>query len=76
MLIVALNVRKVQSMGKKKAIKPLIHVTVSLGLFYVVVEAEGLENEIIGPFKSLDDAEIEKINQRKLRKNKWQNVEP
>lgn len=63
-------------MGKKKASKPLIQVTVSLGLFYVVIEAEGLENEIIGPFKTLDDAEIEKINQKKLLKNKGQSVEP
>jgi hypothetical protein len=55
-------------MGKKKTRKPLIHITTSLGLFYVAIEREGVDAELIGPFKNLDDAEIEKINQKKLLK--------
>ncbi|MGO4449096.1 hypothetical protein AB4Y96_09225 [Phyllobacterium sp. TAF24] len=61
-------------MGKKKTGKPLIHITTSLGLFYVAIEREGSETELVGPFKSLDDAEIEKINQKKLNKKKYQDA--
>ncbi|MBA8877406.1 hypothetical protein FHW16_001088 [Phyllobacterium myrsinacearum] len=57
-------------MAKKKTGKPIIHVTANLGLFYVAIEYEGAESQLIGPFRDLDDAEIEKINQKKLHKKK------
>jgi hypothetical protein len=54
--------------GKKKTKKPTIHVTTSLGLFYVKVEHNGEELDVIGPFKSLAEANNEQAKQKKLRK--------
>ena len=55
-------------MAKKMTKKPTIHVTASLGLFYVKVEQNGEEIDLIGPFKTLADADDERAKQKKLRK--------
>lgn len=57
-------------MSKKKTKKPVMYVTTSLGLFYLRIEAGSANPEMIGPFKTLAEAEDEQPRQAKLRKNK------
>lgn len=57
-------------MSKKKNKKPVMYVTTSLGLFYLRIEDGSADPEIIGPFKTLAEAEDEQARQTKLRKNK------
>ncbi|MET3648048.1 hypothetical protein [Phyllobacterium ifriqiyense] len=57
-------------MPKKKTKKPSMYVTPSLGLFYLNIEYATDESEIIGPFRTLAEAEEERSRQTKLRKAK------
>ena len=58
------------SKKKNKNNKLVMYVTTSLGLFYLNIEVGGAEPEMVGPFKTLADAEEEQARQAKLRKNK------
>lgn len=57
-------------MSKKKNKKPVMYVTPSLGLFYLNIEFSDQEVEMLGPYKTLAEAEDEKARQTKLRKKK------
>ncbi|MEP7452732.1 hypothetical protein [Phyllobacterium sp. SB3] len=57
-------------MAKKKNKKLSTYVTTSLGLFYLNIEDGSPEPEIMGPFKTLAEAEEEQTRQSKLRKSK------
>jgi hypothetical protein len=54
--------------AKRTTKKLMIHVTANLGLFYVKVEQNGEEIDLIGPFKLFADADDERAKQKKLRK--------
>ncbi|CAN7712929.1 hypothetical protein LJR231_005982 [Phyllobacterium sp. LjRoot231] len=55
-------------MAKKKNKKPTTFVTASLGLFYLRIEHDGVEADVVGPFKTLAEAEEEQAKQKKLSK--------
>lgn len=55
-------------MAKKKTKKLTTFVTASLDLFYVRIERAGVEAEVVGPFKTLAEAEEEQAKQKKLDK--------
>lgn len=48
-----------------KAGKPKIRVTASAGLFYVTIEYKADPCEMVGPFRTSADAQIEKKKQKK-----------
>ena len=51
----------------KKTEKPRKSIIANLGLFYVRIERSRAETDLIGPFKSLDDAEAAKNRQKKRK---------
>lgn len=59
-------------MGKLKPDKPKIRVSASLGLFYLAIENPTNKTRLVGPFKTADDAEIERKKQKKLLKKAFQ----
>ncbi|MGH6859506.1 MAG: hypothetical protein ACRECY_04565 [Phyllobacterium sp.] len=54
-------------MTKEKKKGPKISVTTNLGLFYLTIEQSDAEPELVGPFKTLSEAEDERTRRAGLR---------